>query len=69
MKTKTNRIARILVVLTLYVCCSSVVCCEADKATVLKETSAQESSPCNKQSYEEDLNPVQPVSIHIMQLL
>jgi hypothetical protein len=71
MKTKAIQMVRIMVVLALYVCCSSVVCCGISKHKVNIETSithTQSKNCCDKASFE-DIIPNQLVSFRIMQLL
>ena len=72
MKNITIHIVRAMLLLTMYVCCSSVVCCEASKPAVLESTSPGkmfERSGYNKESLDEDITPLQLISIRVTELL
>ncbi|CAN5445324.1 hypothetical protein BH10BAC2_BH10BAC2_36630 [soil metagenome] len=71
MKTITIHIVRVMLLLTLYVCCSSVVCCEASKTEVMESSSEKMSRSIeyNKQTFDEDLTPIRLISIRLTELL
>ena len=71
MKTLTIHIVRLMLLLTLYVCCTSVVCCEASKPAVMKSSSGKINSAeeYNKQSLDEDITPLRLISIRLTELL
>ena len=72
MKTLTIHIVRVMLLLTLYVCCSSVVCCEASKTAVMKSSSDKmlnDAGDYNKQSFDEDITPLRLISIRLTELL
>lgn len=71
MKPITIRIVRVMLLLTLYVCCSSVVCCEASRTEAMESSSEKviRSAEYNKQSFDEDLTPIRLISIRLTELL
>lgn len=71
MKTITIHIVRVMLLLTLYVCCSSVVCCGVARIEVMESSSEKVSRSVdfNKQSFDEDLTPIRLISIRLTELL
>lgn len=71
MKTITIHTVRVMLLLTIYVCCSSVVCCEASKTEVMESSSEKVSRSIeyDKQSFDEELTPIRLISIRITELL
>jgi|KBSSwiStaDraftv2_1062776.scaffolds.fasta_scaffold4580781_2 hypothetical protein len=72
MKNITIHVVRTMLLLTMYVCCSSVVCCEASKPAVLESSSQGklfENSGYNNKSVDEDITPLQMISIRVTELL
>lgn len=71
MKTITIYTVRVMLLLTLYVCCSSVVCCEASKPEVMESSSGKVSRSIeyNKPSFDEELTPIRLISIRLTELL
>jgi hypothetical protein len=71
MKTIISHISRAILLLTVYVCCSSVVCCEVTKAAAVRSSTESESKCAgySKQSFDEDLTPLRMISVHLMDLL
>jgi hypothetical protein len=69
MKTLTIHFVRVMMLLTLYVCCSSVVCCEASTATVPVSEKESNSAGTSKQSFDDELTPLHLISVRLMDLL
>jgi hypothetical protein len=71
MKTITIHIVRVVLLLTLYVCCSSVVCCEASRPAVMESSSEKISKGLDydKHSLDEDFTPLRMISVRLTELL
>ena len=73
MKAIAAHIVRAIMLLTLYVCCSSLVCCEAGNASLPKTTNSTTESTSNKNfnkhTIDEDISPMRLISIRLTELL
>ncbi|MEP6846232.1 MAG: hypothetical protein ABI861_09525, partial [Panacibacter sp.] len=63
----------VMLLLTLYVCCSSVVCCEAGRSSTMQSSSLEKENTVNgcygDQTFDDDITPVHLISIRVTELL
>ncbi|MBG9377549.1 hypothetical protein I5907_14995 [Panacibacter sp. DH6] len=72
MKAIAAHIVRATLLLTLYVCCSSLVCCEAVNVSLPETTNSttdNNNKGFNKHTIDEEITPLRLISIRLTELL